>query len=116
MTFGQKIYNLRTSRGLSQIEFARLIGSSQSAITSWEGNVRTPKLDTIKKVADVFQIPVEELISSDNPDDDAIRTAKAIQAREKLGLLFDKTQKMSDRDLDAMLAVASAIIREGYGD
>lgn len=117
MSFKQNIYNLRTSRNMSQIELAKRIGSSQAAITNWERGVSIPHVKVLQKISQEFGVPVEELVSDNNdPDSEDLRIARAIQAREKLGLLFDKTQKMSDRDLDAMLAIASSIIRENYSD
>ena len=111
MDFGTIIYNLRTDRNLSQIEFARRIGSSQAAITSWERNLSIPHMKTIQKIADEFGVPIEELISSSEPDDEVVRIAKIIQAREGLLSLFEKAGKLSDQDIGVLNSVATAIIR-----
>ena len=114
MSFKDAIYNLRTGRGLSQIEFAKMIGSSQASITAWENGIRIPPIKTLQEISDIFHVPVEELIGETSPDDDTLRIARVIQAREGLRLLFEKANKMSDRDIDAMNAVAAAIVRENY--
>ncbi len=43
MDFAEKIKALRNKKGLTQVEFGKLIGFPQATIASWESGARTPK-------------------------------------------------------------------------
>jgi len=43
MDFSEKIKALRNKKGLTQVEFGKLIGFPQATIASWESGARTPK-------------------------------------------------------------------------
>ena len=43
MQFSEKIKALRNQKGLTQVEFGKLIGFPQATIASWESGARTPK-------------------------------------------------------------------------
>jgi DNA-binding transcriptional regulator YiaG len=46
----EKIKGLRTSRGLSQYEFAKLLGVSRMRITHWECGENSPNQDGLAKL------------------------------------------------------------------
>ena len=113
-TFGENLRELRKSRGYSQDKFARIIGSNQMTISSWEVNTRIPSLQTIKHIADTFHVPLSSLIPLGDTceDDDFVReVADALHRDPKARLLFDKTRYMTSDDLDAVLSVVNAISR-----
>ena len=47
---------------MSQTELARQMNLSKSAISMLEKGTRKPKLDTIKKLAEILQVSVEEIV------------------------------------------------------
>jgi len=59
-----KIRKLRKSKGWTQTELAKRLGTSQKVITSYETGSKKPPLKRIPTIADVFGITVDELISS----------------------------------------------------
>ena len=111
MEFSTKLRNLRIQRGLTQMELAERIGTSQSSITSWEQARREPDFRTIAKIADYFGVPMTALLpSSDDLDDSYINTiAETLHQNPKMKLLFDHTKNFSEKDLDAILAVVESI-------
>lgn len=114
-TFGENLRALRKSRGYSQEKFARVIDSTQAAVTAWERGERTPNVAMMRRIADTFKVPLSSLISMEGTgmEDDFVReVADAIQRDPKVRLLFDKTRYMSSQDLDAVLSVVNAITRE----
>lgn len=111
MDFSTKLRNLRIQRGLTQTEVAEGLGTSQSAITSYECGRREPDFATIRKIADYFHVSMGSLLpSSDDLDDDYVNTvAESLHQNPKLKLLFDRTKNFSDRDLDAILGIVDSI-------
>ena len=65
MNFSQKIYFLRTKRGLTQTELAKLADVAQSSIAYYEKCNTIPKGDTLIKLAKVFGIKPEILIDDE---------------------------------------------------
>lgn len=54
---GSKIKKIRKEKKLTQDQLANLIGKSTITIRKWESGERTPSLETIKQIAEVFDIP-----------------------------------------------------------
>ena len=59
-----RIYELRTQKGLSQKELGAILGVSNKAVSKWETGTAIPKTETLIKLAEVFEISTEELLSS----------------------------------------------------
>lgn len=116
MNFGDNLRNLRISRGLTQMELAKELATSQSSITAWEVGAREPNFSTISRIANYFHVPISSLMpSSDVLDEDDSMISTHLQSNPKLRLLFDRTKYMSDSDLDAVLGVVAAITKERDG-
>lgn len=52
---------LRTKTGLTQQELADKLGCARSAVASWESGKRTPNKATADKLADFFNVSINEL-------------------------------------------------------
>lgn len=56
-----KIKELREENGLTQKELAAKIGNMQRNISNWENGIIEPDCTTILKLADVFNVSIDEL-------------------------------------------------------
>ena len=56
MTTGEKIKAARIERGLTQAELATRLNLPYQSIGQWERGVRTPKRDTLQKIADALGV------------------------------------------------------------
>ena len=61
--FGSRILELRTRRGLSQAELAEMLGVTNKAVSKWETGRSKPTTNGIRKLAALFRIDVNELLS-----------------------------------------------------
>ena len=61
-TFSSRIKELRSSRGLTQTEFAEKINTTQATLSSYENSDKTPSLDIVKKIAEVFAVSIDWLL------------------------------------------------------
>ena len=114
MNFATKLRNLRVARNMTQMDLARDLQTSQSAITMWETGRREPDFRTIQKISAYFRVPMSELIPSEEiTDQDSVNViAQSMQSNPKLRILFDRSKYLCDSDVDAILAVISAIQKE----
>lgn len=60
--FGNKIMEFRTQLNLSQAELAKLVGVTNKAVSKWETGKSKPTTNTIRKLAALFKIDINELL------------------------------------------------------
>lgn len=61
---GQLIYQIRQDRGLTQAEFARQLGTSQSAVNRIEHGKQNLSLETLGRISDVLNKPLISITGS----------------------------------------------------
>ena len=61
--FGNRIYELRKAHALSQVDVAKAVGVTDKAVSKWENGRAKPSTDTIVKLAALFGISIEDLLS-----------------------------------------------------
>ena len=62
MTIGVKIKKLRKYAGLTQRSLGELSGTSETTIKQYELGKRQPRIEQIKKIAKVFDFPLDLLL------------------------------------------------------
>ena len=70
MNLGEKIYQQRTEKKLSQGDLAEMLNVSRQSISKWENNTSIPDLDKIVKLSEIFDISLDELIKGKVPVND----------------------------------------------
>lgn len=60
--FGNHIYRLRTNAGLTQEELAWQLGVSNKAVSKWETGKAKPVTNTLRKMATLFGLSVDQLL------------------------------------------------------
>ena len=66
MDFGEKLKALRTERGLTQEQLAARLYVSRTAVSKWETGGGSPNLDSLQAVARLFDVSVDDLLSTDD--------------------------------------------------
>ena len=61
-SFGNKIFDLRTSFKLSQSQLAEMVGVTNKAVSKWENGKSKPTTNVIRKLAAVFHTDIDELL------------------------------------------------------
>lgn len=61
-TIGQRIRKLRLSLGLTQEEFATIIGNKNSTVANWENGPKVPLPKTQDKIIETFNLPKDYLL------------------------------------------------------
>lgn len=116
---GLKIKTMRMSRGMTQQDLADAVGVSRSAISMWESGSNEPNFEALEALADVFNVPISAFLDSAQqiritgqlPKSD-YDVLEALHQNPKLGMLFNRSLRMSQEDVDAMLAIAERILKE----
>ena len=67
MLISERIYKYLADKGMSQIEFAKKTGISQSTISDWRRKATNPSADKIMIICEVLEIsPYELLLGTEN--------------------------------------------------
>ena len=66
MDIGEKLKALRTERGLTQEQLAARLYVSRTAVSKWETGGGSPNLDSLQAVARLFDVSVDDLLSTDD--------------------------------------------------
>ena len=65
MNLGEKLYQLRTSKGYSQDKLSEMLDVSRQSISKWENNLAVPELDKLVKLSEIFDISLDMLIKGE---------------------------------------------------
>ena len=60
--FGLRLKELREGKNLSQTDVARIIEISRTTISGYEQNIKTPKIETLKKLALLYNSSVDYIL------------------------------------------------------
>ena len=87
--YGNRIVHLRERRGLTQEDLAAKLGISRSALSHYEKDRRQPDFETLKKIANFFNVSIDYLL---NQIDDPVTPVKDIKQ-------FISSLELSDKAL-----------------
>lgn len=61
-TLGMMIASKRKEKGMTQLELADLMGVSDKAVSKWERDLSCPDVNSLPKLAEIFEMSVDELM------------------------------------------------------
>lgn len=61
-TLGMMISSKRKEKGMTQLELADLMGVSDKAVSKWERDLSCPDVNSLPKLAEIFEMSVDELM------------------------------------------------------
>lgn len=113
------VKNLRffmETKGITQADICRELKVSSATASDWCTGKKYPRVDAMQRLADLLGIRFSTLTTEggiESYEDEA--RLEALHQDPRLGLLFDRTRKMSHADVETMLAVAASILKERDG-
>ena len=70
---GEKLFELRKAKNLSQEEVADKLGVTRQSVSKWETNQSTPDFDKIVPLCELFEISTDELLIGKREDKKEIK-------------------------------------------
>lgn len=64
MDFKDKLQQLRKQKNITQEKLASILFVSRTAISKWESGKGYPNIDSLKRIAEYFNVTVDELLSN----------------------------------------------------
>ena len=62
----ERIKQLRTQRGLSQVDLAQKLGVSKQSVSNWENDNIQPSIEMLLKISHVFSVSTDFLLGEDS--------------------------------------------------
>ena len=113
-----KIKARRIELGLTLEDVAKAVSVGRSTVQRWEsGLIKNMGRDKIAALAKILQLNPVELVpmpgTTRTEDEERL---EALHQDPRLGLLFDRSRKMSHEDVEFMLQMADRILKERDGE
>ena len=106
MELKDTIKTMREERGWTQQQLADKLGVTRSAVTQWETGWSQPKMDSIKKLADVFGTTIASITDA-QPDFDG----EQFNLTEDEIELIRKYRRLSTEDKQTVIRMAARLGR-----
>jgi transcriptional regulator with XRE-family HTH domain len=84
---GERIKLLRVDWGLTQKELAVLVNKGESTVRMWELGKSEPDIETIKLLAEVFNVTVDQIIIQDQELINALKSRQLILSKGEENLI-----------------------------
>lgn len=102
--------SLRTAKGMTQDELAKVLNISRSTVGMYENGSREPDYETLETIADYFNVDIDYLIGRTDKttilpnsyylNSDAQQLAQFLYDNPEYKVLFDTTRKVKKEDIE----------------
>lgn len=79
MTLGERLYELRKAKHLSQESAADILGVTRQTVSKWETDQTTPDFDKILPICKLYGITSDELLTGEKSEKDETQSEPPIQ-------------------------------------
>lgn len=105
------ILALRKAKGFTQIEFAKKLGVTQSAVSHWENGRTVPDTLQMFKIAELLEVTVDTLLAGANLEESISSNAKEETAfsNPKQQQILYELGNLSEEQLEEVLRYAEYV-------
>ena len=92
---GEKIKKYREEKKITQVEVAEILGVKPATISKYEAGALEPNIESLKKLAELFEVSVDELLKEDDFDISRINILEVLREQKNMklkGNLYHNTQ------------------------
>ena len=92
---GEKIKKYREEKKMTQMEVAEVLGVKPATISKYEAGALEPNIESLKKLAELFGVSVDELLKEDDFDVSKINVLEVLREQKEMklkGNLYHNTQ------------------------
>lgn len=107
--FPDNLKHLRIQKGLTQDDLAKKMDKDYSTIGKWELGQRNPIMADILKIADIFDVSVQDLVEKDLRFNSEKENSKNF---DKADILFNKIKDLPPEKQQIILNVTESVIKE----
>lgn len=111
MIISERIFSLLTEKGMTQKQFSKLTGISQSTISDWKHKKTNPASDKIMIICEVLKVSPYELLSgTENANFNLPDYVMVNRSSEEYAVL-EQYQKLDSGDRKRLMEYANKLIK-----
>ena len=113
MSIGSNIKRLRLMNNMSQSELAEKLSVTDKAVSTWENDIKTPRMGTIQKMADLFGVAKSAIIDGtmDTDTDAELQIyLEELKNRPEMRMLFSLAKGATKEDVEKAVKIIEALI------
>ena len=112
-----RLKELREQKGITQAELSKDLKISPSTIGMYEQERREPGNDTLKLIADYFNVSIDYLLGNDSVsgyyrDAEVAAIANEMKDNPDMRILFDASKDLSKEDLKFVVEMVNRMKKE----
>lgn len=97
MTFGERLYELRKNKNISQEEFAELLDVSRQSISKWENDKAYPEMTRLLFMSEFFDVSLDYLMRGTEYDKNKEDVTVSYKAKNMLLVWHSFVSNLSDK-------------------
>lgn len=109
MSFGQKLFQLRSERGIYQKEIAEFLAVSVGTISNYENGVHSPDLETLCKLAGYFHVTTDFMLELTENATSMEKLNVQMSDEHTIGSALNTIQDLSQPSRQQMLKYLSMV-------
>jgi transcriptional regulator with XRE-family HTH domain len=102
-TFGQRLARLRKAAGISQVQLAQHLGTTQTLVSEYEHDNRRVHGERLARIASLLHVSADELLGHRPSKANSAPSLKLIRRLKAIEALPPQRQKFVLQTLDALL-------------
>lgn len=112
--FSKRLKYYLSKKDMTQADLARLLGVSTQSVTNWCKGTKSPRMDKIDAMCDIFNCRRSDLMEEPTEesyylDAETAKKAQEIFENKQLSLLFDAARDAEPEDLETVHTMLMAL-------
>lgn len=83
----ENLSTLRRQSNMTQMELAEKVGFSNKTVSHWERGEVMPDLETVERLAEIYGVTVNDIVTRHEADDKMLGTEVVVQRRKKVTIM-----------------------------
>ena len=109
--FAENLKYLRKLKGITQTQFAAEFNISAGTIAMWETGKRMPDSETLKKIAQYFNVSIDYLLDNEKSPSNDVE-----ELPEELVILICNAKNLTPEQRKQLLDMAKILFKEDWND
>lgn len=110
MTFGERLYELRKNKNISQEELAELLDVSRQSISKWENDKAYPEMTRLLFMSEYFDVSLDYLMKGTENEKVAEDRVVGYKAKSMLMIWNDFVSNLSDKQKKLLMVLYVLVI------
>lgn len=110
MTFGERLYELRKNKNISQEELAELLNVSRQSISKWENEKAYPEMTRLLFMSEYFDVSLDYLMRGTEEDERREEVTVSYKAQNMLLIWNNFVSNLSSKQRKLLIVLYVSLI------